>query len=158
MFTSVFPKAMKNTSLRILTFGGEPFPNLDSAVYPCLENIDVYNIYGITEVSCWASINLVVDRRDLSLGVPLSETIFEVRDEDGNVINDGVGELFIGLSTTNCSHISVYWTHSLNDIGFYFAGSFNRICIVENYDNSGVTKPCFRASGDIVEVSVKGTG
>ena len=87
---------MMTTSLRILTLGGESFPNLDSELYPCLENVRVYNIYGITEVSCWASINLVTDRDDSSLGIPLSDTIFEVRNQDGKVINEGVGELFIG--------------------------------------------------------------
>lgn len=70
----------------------------------------IYNIYGITEVSVWASIFQVIpsspdfptihgfDTENLILlGEPLSDTFFEVRDcTTGSIIHAGCGELFIG--------------------------------------------------------------
>lgn len=50
-----------DTSLRILVLGGEKFPS--STVFDrwCAPTnaTTVYNIYGITEVSCWASLYCV---------------------------------------------------------------------------------------------------
>lgn len=91
-----------NTSLRILLLGGEPFPKIDllyEVKHP-QNNTKIYNIYGITEVSCWASINeitmtdLQVDTR--YLGQPLSQTIFQVKNKIGNTVTSGTGFLYIG--------------------------------------------------------------
>lgn len=84
-----------------------------------------YNIYGTSEVSSWASIHCVSDedlmeRNDgnnkqsssrnsdwltsspgnfdwLPIGHPLSNTVVEVRNENGEVVVKGFGEVFIGL-------------------------------------------------------------
>lgn len=96
LFLKFFPKNSDCKSIRILILGGEPFPSLDIGTWPFLKHVLLYNIYGITEVSCWASISLVVDFKDVSLGEPLTDTVLEIRNDDGLVINEGEGELFIG--------------------------------------------------------------
>lgn len=91
-----------NTSLRVLLLGGEPFPKLESLLetkHPH-NSTKIYNIYGITEVSCWASVNEVVTTslpcHTNYLGQALSQTIFQVRDETGEVVKNGTGILHIG--------------------------------------------------------------
>ena len=91
-----------NSLLRAILFGGEPFPKLEllsEAKHPC-NNTKIYNVYGITEVSCWASINeIVITNRQSNvhyLGQVLSHTIFEVRNEKEEVITNGTGSLYIG--------------------------------------------------------------
>lgn len=80
--------------------GGEPFPNmklLSEASHP--RNMTrLFNIYGITEISCWSSIKEIVKSNvdEPCLGEPLSETIFQIRNEDNEVITLGDGTLYIG--------------------------------------------------------------
>lgn len=46
-------------SLRRLILGGEQFPN-DARMEKLIQSsVEVYNIYGITEMSCWSSCHLV---------------------------------------------------------------------------------------------------
>jgi acyl-CoA synthetase (AMP-forming)/AMP-acid ligase II len=50
-----------DSSLRILAFGGEAFPEA-SYLERCIESgnrTNIFNLYGITEVSCWGSAQLV---------------------------------------------------------------------------------------------------
>jgi len=46
-----------NSSLRILAFGGEPFPSLNllKSWRQAGNGTHICNLYGTTEVSCWAS-------------------------------------------------------------------------------------------------------
>ena len=82
----------------------------------------IYNLYGITEVSCWASCHLIPNEQlieeravacngnliadDLEnvpvdtvnavpLGVPLLGTDIEIRDEQ-EVVEEGMGQIYIG--------------------------------------------------------------
>lgn len=47
----------KESPLRVLSYGGESFPSLDTLrQHRHPDNVtEVFNLYGITEVSCWAS-------------------------------------------------------------------------------------------------------
>ena len=83
----------------------------------------IYNLYGITEVSCWASCHLIpneqlVEERTVAgngismaddlenvpvdtvnvvpLGVPLLGTDIEIRDEHNEVVEEGMGQIYIG--------------------------------------------------------------
>ena len=83
----------------------------------------IYNLYGITEVSCWASCHLIPNEQlaeertaahdgnslsgDLEnipvdtvnavpLGAPLLGTDIEIRDERDEVVEEGVGQIYIG--------------------------------------------------------------
>ena len=83
----------------------------------------IYNLYGITEVSCWASCHLIPNEQlaeertaahdgnslsgDLenipvdtvnavALGAPLLDTDIEIRDERDEVVEEGVGQIYIG--------------------------------------------------------------
>nr|XP_033341796.1 beta-alanine-activating enzyme isoform X2 [Megalopta genalis] len=125
-----------NSSLRILLLGGEPFPKLDlllEAIHPC-NNTRIYNIYGITELSCWASINEVTIKNRQTdvqcLGEALSHIIFQVRNEVGEVITNGTGFLYIG--------------------------SNSRICVIDDEKIEELKLPVFRESGDIVSIDEDG--
>lgn len=83
----------KNSCLKILCLGGETFPK-SLLNFPKREDLKIYNFYGITEMSCWASIFQV--ESVVYLGDPLPDTLLEVRDENGGCIEDGIGEMFIG--------------------------------------------------------------
>lgn len=90
----------KNSSLRVLVIGGEPFPSILQRIKHSENRTRIFNVYGITEVSCWASITEIdseTEETDLQhLGKPLSETLLQVRSESGEVVNEGEGILFIG--------------------------------------------------------------
>lgn len=117
----------KDSSLRVLAFGGESCPILSTLRQwrPSQSNSSIYNLYGITEVSCWASChqipddelvednsgachgnktskckdveNCVIDQvNDVPLGSPLLDTVIEVRDDNGKVVQEGMGQIYIG--------------------------------------------------------------
>lgn len=95
----------KDSHLRVLLLGGEPFPSTKLILKAShLQNTTkLFNIYGITEVSCWSSINEIVKDSNIDesyLGEPLSETIFQIRNEDNEAITRGEGILYIGQFST----------------------------------------------------------
>ena len=116
----------KDSSLRVLAFGGESCPTLSTLRQwrSSQSNTTIYNLYGITEVSCWASCYQITDYEledktvafhgnstsehgdldtypvsevnDVHLGSPLLDTTIEVRDGDGKHIQEGMGQIYIG--------------------------------------------------------------
>ncbi|XP_071371684.1 beta-alanine-activating enzyme [Centroberyx affinis] len=101
------------SSLRVLALGGEacPSPALLTSWRHEGNKTHIYNIYGITEVSCWAccykvpesllqSSNLMAS--SVPLGTPLMDTTVEVRDELGHIVTEGEGQVFIGGKDRVC--------------------------------------------------------
>uniref|UniRef100_A0A8C4SG64 Aminoadipate-semialdehyde dehydrogenase n=1 Tax=Erpetoichthys calabaricus TaxID=27687 RepID=A0A8C4SG64_ERPCA len=91
-----------DTSLRVLALGGEAFPSL-----VVVRNwrgkgnqTQFFNLYGITEVSCWATCFQIpennISNTVVPLGMPLLGTMVEVKDSDGHLINEGEGQVFLG--------------------------------------------------------------
>lgn len=83
----------------MLAFGGEEFPNC-ILKYNKSPNLKMFNIYGISELSCWATFYQVENCKygaDIPLGRPLNGILTQVRDNDGKIVENGEGELFIGL-------------------------------------------------------------
>ncbi|XP_033211655.1 beta-alanine-activating enzyme [Belonocnema kinseyi] len=120
-------------SLRILILGGEIFPKMEALkrVRNEKNQTRIFNIYGITEVSCWASVEEFKEENELDisngfLGKALSETIFEVRSEEGKVLEEGEGILFIG--------------------------SRKRICSIDEEEINSSRDPVFRNTGDEVMI------
>ncbi|XP_065356367.1 beta-alanine-activating enzyme [Calliphora vicina] len=135
----------KTTTLRCLILGGEDFPSsLELKTWLPLDfpisGKSIYNIYGITEVSCWSSIYEfdVNDKSDrVPLGKPLDDfTFFRVVDEFGNILNhnDCKGELEIGSSIRRC----------------FIPQSDDSIKIIE------LTDTLYRKAGDLVECNSNG--
>ncbi|KAH0562918.1 hypothetical protein KQX54_001546, partial [Cotesia glomerata] len=127
----------KENCLKFLLLGGEPFPDLKlirKIKHP--ENCTrIFNVYGITEVSCWASINEIFFNENYSeadesnnLGTVLSDTLFQVRAKNSNeIVDDGEGILYIGSSS--------------------------RVCLLGKEKLSDLKLPVYRNTGDIVTVN-----
>ncbi|XP_052864432.1 beta-alanine-activating enzyme [Anopheles cruzii] len=124
-----------HSTLRVLVLGGEPFPAL---VIPAGCRTKVFNIYGITEVSCWSTIEHVTSHTtdQVPLGAPLDASIvLQVRSVDNgqiltpeNAQGSIVGELFIGSSTRKC-------------------------ILLEEQPDTSHGDVVFRATGDLVELT-----
>ncbi|XP_075340791.1 beta-alanine-activating enzyme [Odontesthes bonariensis] len=123
------------TSLRVLALGGEacPSPTLLRSWRHEDNKTRIYNIYGVTEVSCWACCYRIpeallqssnVTASPVPLGTPLMDTVVEVRDERGCVVTEGEGQVFIGGE--------------------------DRVCLLHGEDS--VTSGTMRATGDWVNV------
>ncbi|NXP45361.1 ACSF4 enzyme, partial [Heliornis fulica] len=102
-----------NTSLRVLALGGEAFPTLNLLKsWKDKENkTSIFNLYGITEVSSWATCYKIPEevfspdfRTDfpVPLGSPLLGTKVEVRDKNGSAVLEGEGQIFIGGEERIC--------------------------------------------------------
>ncbi|XP_030758313.1 beta-alanine-activating enzyme isoform X2 [Sitophilus oryzae] len=96
---------LQSLTLKILALGGEPFP-LELLEYKINKALKIFNLYGISELSCWASIFQVPHyfNRDnyIPLGDPLDETIIELFSENGQKIENGIGEIYIGSKSRFC--------------------------------------------------------
>jgi acyl-CoA synthetase len=107
----------ENSSLRVLVLGGEPCPSLQVLrQWKSRENkTEIFNAYGITEVSCWATFHKIVfqdeaqsfvhnacrtqdpNQQDpVPLGNALSNTLLSVKDNLDEEIFSGEGELYVG--------------------------------------------------------------
>lgn len=134
----------QESCLKTLCLGGENFPN-EILYIPRKTDLRIFNLYGITEVSCWASaFELKHATEIVCLGTALADTFLEVRDENGQCIPEGVGEMFIGKNF----NFFIKFVHYL-----YYLGSSTRICVIDNeiLPNDQNTM-VFRATGDIVRV------
>ncbi|CAG10959.1 unnamed protein product [Tetraodon nigroviridis] len=99
--------------LRVLALGGEacPPPALLRSWRQEHNRTSVYNIYGITEVSCWACCHRIPEsllqspahaESFVPLGAPLMDTRVEVRDDEGGLVTEGEGQVFIGGEERVC--------------------------------------------------------
>uniref|UniRef100_A0A3Q3DII4 Aminoadipate-semialdehyde dehydrogenase n=1 Tax=Hippocampus comes TaxID=109280 RepID=A0A3Q3DII4_HIPCM len=126
----------RGSSLRVLALGGEACPSVSMLnAWRHEDNATaVFNVYGVTEVSCWATCYQIppsVFRQPdgsasfaVPLGSPLTGTRVEVRDQDGGVVTEGEGEVFIGGD--------------------------ERVCLLDHEDSA--VPGTMRATGDRVEV------
>ncbi|CAH1266967.1 AASDH [Branchiostoma lanceolatum] len=97
--------------LRLLAFGGEECPiPADIRAWRGPGNMTrFYNIYGITEVSSWATLYRIPEehinagnRSRVPLGQPLLGTKLEVRNMEGKPVSEGQGVLYIGGDRRRC--------------------------------------------------------
>ena len=114
----------ESSSLSVLAIGGESCPSVSTLrkwKHPKCKT-RLYNIYGITEVSSWATcyhitddeLNVTVDDHAIEtftaceLGAPLSQTELIVYDDNGELVSEnGIGHLQIGLFCLNI-HVLIY--------------------------------------------------
>lgn len=89
---------LTDTNLKALALGGENFPR-SILQFPRKDTLGLYNLYGTTEVSCWATIYKIQDENsadEVPLGNSLEDTVIKVKDEKGDVVYNGCGEIYIG--------------------------------------------------------------
>lgn len=87
-----------NSQLKILAFGGEHFPKR-VLCYERGYHLRIFNLYGISEVSCWATLHEITNEShndEIPIGQTLDATLVELRDNYGVITNCGKGEIFIG--------------------------------------------------------------
>ncbi|XP_050703998.1 beta-alanine-activating enzyme-like [Eriocheir sinensis] len=103
----------QGSRLRVLALGGEVFPK-GSILKECVGDqctARIFNLYGLTEVSCWASVweyvphgasaSPVVDQTPI--GEPLSHTEMKVLKENGEEADSGEeGEIYVGGEVRAC--------------------------------------------------------
>ncbi|RZB40712.1 acyl-CoA synthetase family member 4 -like, partial [Asbolus verrucosus] len=93
---------LMNHSLKILAFGGEQFPQ-SILHYQKSDSLRIFNLYGITEVSCWASAHEISLSDDpIPIGKALDDTIIEIRDDNGSRVVNGEGEIYVGSDSRVC--------------------------------------------------------
>ncbi|KAM4807668.1 beta-alanine-activating enzyme [Rhinophrynus dorsalis] len=97
----------RETSLRVLALGGEPFPPM-SVIRSWREpenKTQIFNLYGVTEVSSWATYYKVPEKvvslqegtdSLVPLGIPLHGTVVEVENDEGIKIEEGEGQVLLG--------------------------------------------------------------
>ncbi|KRT86495.1 AMP-binding protein, partial [Oryctes borbonicus] len=105
---------LQYSSLRVLLVGGEDFPIILQKMRRS-KLLKVYNIYGITELSCWSFLAELNEGEEINLGNILDDTVFEIKGENCKSVNEGEGELFVG--------------------------SFERICYLDNERSDTIDKP-----------------
>lgn len=165
----------RGSSLRALALGGEACPSVSMLnAWRHEDNATaVFNVYGVTEVSCWASCYQippsVLRHPDGSassavpLGSPLMGTRVEVRDQYGGVVTEGEGEVFIGeicliKAWSNQSRGVKTSIKSTSLLGggvvmlavLVEAGGDARVCLLDHEDSA--VPGTMRATGDRVEV------
>ncbi|KAL1790400.1 acyl-CoA synthetase family member 4 isoform X1 [Sigmodon hispidus] len=102
-----------HTSLKVLALGGEAFPSLTilKSWRGKGNKTRIFNIYGITEVSSWATfyripediLNCPVKQESpVQLGSPVIGTVVEVRDPNGSPVHEGTGQVFLGGEKRVC--------------------------------------------------------
>uniref|UniRef100_A0A8C8RJV4 Beta-alanine-activating enzyme n=1 Tax=Pelusios castaneus TaxID=367368 RepID=A0A8C8RJV4_9SAUR len=102
-----------STSLRVLALGGESFPALNvlRRWKDRGNKTHIFNLYGITEVSSWATCYKIPEEvlssdfrfdSTVPLGSPLLGTTVEVRDATGSAVLEGEGQVFIGGKERIC--------------------------------------------------------
>uniref|UniRef100_A0A182JSM7 Uncharacterized protein n=1 Tax=Anopheles christyi TaxID=43041 RepID=A0A182JSM7_9DIPT len=129
------------TTLRTLVLGGEHFPILQR---PADCRVNVYNIYGITEVSCWSMIQRVFhdNQTDVSLGEAIDESII------------------LQIRNSNDESLQADLLANGSVVGQLYIGSCSRKCVILGENNDDVLlsteHPLFRATGDLVELSKEG--
>lgn len=106
--------------LRILAFGGEPFPATSTIFkwkdWTSEQFTRIFNLYGLTEMSCWACIyeitkNDILSSRQIPIGCPIDEyTQLEVSSD---------GELLLKSKIRKCFQPQMT-DDQVNDDGFKF--------------------------------------
>ncbi|XP_013066099.2 beta-alanine-activating enzyme-like isoform X2 [Biomphalaria glabrata] len=93
--------------LRVLALGGEKFPEFSELmtwISKDNKTTQLYNLYGVTEMSCWATCHLVditdilTNQDDVPLGTTLDKTVIKLKPH--NSINEG--EIWLGTSERLC--------------------------------------------------------
>ncbi|RXG68982.1 Acyl-CoA synthetase family member 4 [Armadillidium vulgare] len=122
LFRTLNPKfiqsLLRNENLKTLAFGGENFPSqAEFRVWFNLSSkVKIYNLYGLTEMSCWAMYHNVDMNQVLSanleenigsycpipLGKPLTDVEILLIDKFGNRISKGEGQIFLSGKRNRC--------------------------------------------------------
>ncbi|KAK0402551.1 hypothetical protein QR680_016399 [Steinernema hermaphroditum] len=104
------------SAVRVLILGGEAFPlNLVNSVRSPENRTRVFNVYGVTEVSCWASVQEIgFGEKKICAGEPIIDT--ELLIDDVEVVIDGKRFCFVDFGMEKAI------PHRTGDLGHYSNG------------------------------------
>lgn len=87
----------------------------------------------------------------MPLGAPLMDTIMEVRDEQGGIVTDGEGQVFIGdIVILSHTHTDEYLSSTHTELTIICAGGEERVCLLDEEET--IAPGTMRATGDWVKV------
>ena len=142
------------SQVRVIILGGEKFPfsdrsqiptNLKSWLVQDPINHKLVNVYGLSEISCWATYSIfdIENNEFADIGKPLSETVVTPVIPLDSSTNSNIREIAIGSSTRICyvgdeiysfSNRSIPYFRRTGDLvlplksgGFQFSGRFGNI-------------------------------
>jgi acyl-CoA synthetase len=95
---------LEDCSVKDLIFGGEPFPSFIKEIWKPSMKIRIWNIYGTTECSVWASAHLVeeCDFEHTHFGMPLGEPFDRTEMVLRPTSESDIFELWIGGEDRKC--------------------------------------------------------
>lgn len=116
-----------NSQLRVLAFGGEPFPSTKTVTKwrNWRENTStcLFNLYGLTEMSCWACFYKVqtediVNCKEIPIGTPIDEhTIIQIDANSEILLKSKVRKCFLSqLSDDEVFDNNYEWTLRTADL------------------------------------------
>jgi len=121
----------KATKKMTLVSGGEALPQ-DIAAYLLQQSSFVYNVYGPTEATIWASVKKLQSSKEITLGTPVYNTSFYVVNEKLEAVSPGMyGELVIagdsvGLGYLNYDNKGTFITLPEKNKKAYMTGDYVR--------------------------------
>lgn len=124
-------------NIRDIMVGGEIFT---PSLLKTLKNktkAKIYNMYGPTETTIWATISELTHKEDVDLGTPIQNTQIYIMDDNQDIITDGkVGEIAIaGDCLAKCYHCDeqltndkfIYLSNGELDFLAYKTGDLGRV-------------------------------
>lgn len=135
----------QQSQLRILAFGGEPFPPTKTLTkwmnWEANSRPRLFNLYGLTEMSCWASIyeitnDDIASNRKIPIGQPLDKyTSFDVTADGELILKSRVRKSFLpqisGAQVTDDEFELTLYTGDVveiaDDTQLYFSSRTNAI-------------------------------
>ncbi len=130
LLTSSKFRKMDFTSLKFAVGGGMSVLSNTAKRWKKITGVEITQGYGLTETSPIVTINIITDRFNGSIGLPVPSTDISIRDDDGNELNfEEPGELCIKGPQV----MSGYWNNvsetksSFTEDGFFKTGDIATI-------------------------------
>ncbi|XP_076273964.1 aminoadipate-semialdehyde dehydrogenase isoform X2 [Rhynchophorus ferrugineus] len=126
-----------HSCLKILAFGGEQFP-AEILNYPRKPPLTLYNLYGVTELSCWATIFKIPDdftsESEVPLGSALDDVFISLFDENQE-LSKRFGEITVDfIDALTYFPLTSHGKMCHRSLEKYYQGGLQNIELKENHE------------------------